>query len=86
MTAHNDLDVVIEFLNRAAMVRGELGPETYRQGMRRSLVALGDAAIDKAERVARPLARRRAPGIVVPFTGRARKAVAPPGPGPDREA
>lgn len=84
MTAHDDLDFAIEFLNRAAMVRGELGPEAYRRGMRRALLALGDAAIDEAERGARPLAQRRDPGTVVPFTGRARKAVAPPGPGSDR--
>ena len=82
MDGYDDLTFAVELLNRATTLRCELGPEAYRRGMRRALVALGDAAIDEAERRARPLARHHI-GAVVPFTGRRRRAGALRG-GPER--
>ena len=70
---YDDLQYATEFLNRATVLRDELGHEAYRRAMRRALVALGDAVIDEAERLAQPLSLPR-DGTVVQFTGRSRIA------------
>ncbi|MCJ2065985.1 hypothetical protein MKK63_25235 [Methylobacterium sp. J-088] len=68
---YDDLQFATEFMNRATVLRDELGGDAYRRAMRRALVALGDAVIDEAEHLAQHLALRRH-GTVVPFTGRVR--------------
>ncbi|MCK2052812.1 hypothetical protein [Methylobacterium sp. 37f] len=72
---NDELHHLTEFVNRAVVLRDELGNEAYRRAMRRALVALGDAVIDEAERLAQPLALRHH-GTVIPFTGRVRPSAA----------
>ena len=72
---HDDLHLTVEFINRATVMREELGVTAYRRAMHRALVAHGDAVIDDAERLAGTNARARAPsGTVVPF-GRTSRAI-----------
>lgn len=75
ITAHDDLHLAVEFLNRAAVMRDELGVAAYRRAMHQALVALGDTVIAEAERLAGASTRARAPGgTVVPF-GRTSRAI-----------
>lgn len=72
---HDDLHLAVEFLNRAAVMRDELGVAAYRRAMQKALVALGDTVIAEAERMAGASARARTPsGTVVPF-GRTSRAI-----------
>lgn len=82
---YDDLCLAVEFLNRAAVMRDELGAAAYRRAMHQALVALGDAVIAEAERLAGANVRARAPtGTVVPF-GRTSRAIRRPGGADDPE-
>ncbi|MCB4802812.1 hypothetical protein PUR23_14360 [Methylorubrum populi] len=80
---HDDLHLAVEFLNRAAVMRDEIGVTAYRRAMHRALVALGDAVIDEAERMAGASARAPS-GTVVPF-GRTSRAIRRSGDAADPE-
>ena len=68
---YNDLCLAVEFLNRAAVLRDELGEHAYRRAMRTALVAIGDVAIEEAEHLIAAIPDNRI-GTVIPFAPRAR--------------
>ena len=85
ISVHDDLHLAVEFINRAAVLRDELGIAAYRKAMHQALVAIGDTVIAEAERMAGTSARARAPsGVVVPF-GRTSRAVRRQGDTPDTD-
>lgn len=68
---NDQLNLAVEFLNRAAVLRDELGEAAYRRAMRTALVAIGDVAIEEAEHLIAHIPHERT-GTVIPFAPRAR--------------
>ena len=68
---YDDLCLALEFLNRAAVMRQELGEHAYRRAMHTALVAIGDVAIEEADHLIADIPADRT-GKVIPFVPRAR--------------